>query len=157
MAGAQVSRELRLIQELLVEYLIRKQAPAEIASQRPHLKGAWELLGGLDRGLQYGRPAAFHQQAQAADWAGAWERCTVPVLALFGQYDWFEEAAGVTWIADLVNRVRPGLARAEVIPGLDHHFSRFPSLAASVRDEGGKVDESPAVRSILEFLRGQLK
>jgi dienelactone hydrolase/glyoxylase-like metal-dependent hydrolase (beta-lactamase superfamily II) len=154
--GAQVTREMALIEELLGEYLIRRRAPDAIASRAPGLAEAWRLLGGLENGLQYGRSAAFHQQAQAADWAGAWEKCPVPVLALLGEHDWFEEPGSAAWIADLVNRRRPGLARFELIPGLDHHFDRYPSLAASVRGEGGRADPEPAVRSILAFLKERL-
>ncbi|HEU5321916.1 MAG TPA: hypothetical protein VFX28_14005, partial [Methylomirabilota bacterium] len=120
------------------------------------LAEAWKLLGGIQDGLQYGRAAAFHQQAQAADWAGAWERVSVPVLALFGEHDWFEDPAGTAWIADLVNRREPGRARFEIVPGLDHHFDRYPSLAAAVRGEGGRPDEGPAVDRILAFLAAAL-
>jgi pimeloyl-ACP methyl ester carboxylesterase len=150
--GQQVTRELKAIEELLAEYLIRGRKPEELAASSPRLAESWRLLGGLEGLRQYGRPAAFHQQAQAADWAGAWERVAVPVLALFGEHDWFEDPAGVAWIANLVNRKKPGLARFELVPGLDHHFERFPSLAAAVRGEGGRPDEGPAVEQILRFL-----
>lgn len=152
MPGAQVARELRAIEELLGEYLIRRATP-EAISASPRLAEAWDLLGGIDGGLQYGRSAAFHQQAQTADWAAAWEKVEVPVLVLLGEHDWFEDPAGAAWIADLVNRRRSGLARFALIPGLDHHFTRYPSLAAAVRDEGGPVGEGPVVESILAFLR----
>lgn len=150
--GERVTRELRAIEELLVEYLVRGKQPQQLVASSPQLREAWGFLGGLEGSLQYGRPAAFHQQAQAADWAGAWERVSVPVLALFGERDWFEEPAGTAWIADLVNRKRPGLARFELIPGIDHHFTRYPSLSAAVRDEGGPSGEGPAVERILAFL-----
>lgn len=152
--GDQVTRELKAIQELLGEYLIRRQPPDRLAAGR--LADSWRLLGGLDGGLQYGRSGAFHQQAQDADWAGAWERVSIPVLALLGEHDWFEDPGGTAWIADLVNRKRPALARFELIPGLDHHFERYPSLAAAVRGEGGRPDEGPAVERILAFLARHL-
>jgi dienelactone hydrolase/glyoxylase-like metal-dependent hydrolase (beta-lactamase superfamily II) len=153
MPGAQVTREMLLIEELLGEYLVHRRVPTEIASRSARLADAWALLGGIENGLQYGRAPAFHQQAQAADWAGAWEKCPIPVLALFGEMDWYEDPAGVAWIADLVNRGHAGRARFEIIPGLDHHFTRYPGLTASVRGEGGKTDPAPAVASILAFLR----
>jgi hypothetical protein len=148
-----LTRELKQLSELLGEYLLRGRAPRELIASSPRLAEAWRQLGGLEGELQYGRSAAFHQQAQAADWAGAWERVRAPVLALLGEHDWFEDPAGTAWIAELVNRGRPGLARFELVPGLDHHFTRYPSLSASVRDEGGAVDEAPAVERILAFLR----
>jgi pimeloyl-ACP methyl ester carboxylesterase len=148
-----LTRELTQLTELLGEYLVRRRAPQEMIASNPRLAEAWRLLGGLEGDLQYGRCAAFHQQAQAADWAAAWERVRVPVLALFGEHDWFEDPAGTAWIAELVNRGTPGLARFELVPGLDHHFTRYPSLSASVRGEGGQVDEAPAVERILTFLR----
>jgi pimeloyl-ACP methyl ester carboxylesterase len=151
--GDQITRELKAIEELLTEYLVRRRQPEEMTASSPGLAEAWKLLGGLEGLRQYGRSAAFHQQAQAADWAGAWERVNVPVLALFGENDWFEDPAGTAWITDLVNRKKPGLARFELIPGLDHHFMRYPSLAAAVRGEGGQIDEGPVVERIRGFLR----
>ena len=153
--GARVTRELRAVEELLADYLVRGKAPQELIASGPRLREAWGLLGGLEGPLQYGRSAAFHQQAQAADWAGAWEAVGVPVLALFGERDWFEDPAGAAWIADLVNRRKPGLARFELIPGIDHHFTRYPSLAAAVRDDGGPIAEGPVVERVLAFLGEQ--
>jgi hypothetical protein len=32
---------------------------------------------------------AFHQQAQRQNWQAAWARVEAPVLAMYGEYDWF--------------------------------------------------------------------
>lgn len=152
MPGEQVTNELRAIEKLLGEYLLRSREPEDLLAD-PELGAAWRLLGGLDGNRQYGRPAAFHRQAQSQNWAGAWEKVDVPVLVLFGENDWFEDSAGSSWIAELVNRRRPGRASFRLVPGLDHHFERYPSLGAAVRGEGGVTDEAPAAGPILEFLR----
>jgi hypothetical protein len=42
----------------------------------------------------------FHQQAQKQDWAAAWGRVNAPVLVLYGEYDWYEDAAAHALIAN---------------------------------------------------------
>ena len=62
-------------------------SPAEIARRDAKLGAAWSMATGTEGATQFGRPLAFHQQAQRREWAGAWAAVGVPVLALFGEYD----------------------------------------------------------------------
>ncbi|HEV7671085.1 MAG TPA: hypothetical protein VGS22_21415 [Thermoanaerobaculia bacterium] len=52
-------------------------------------------MTGTEGATQFGRPVAFHQQAQRRHWAKSWAALDIPVLALFGEYDWYESFAGV--------------------------------------------------------------
>jgi dienelactone hydrolase len=100
----------------------------------------------------YGRSFDWHRQAQRHDWALAWTRVKAPVLAVFGENDWFEDASGVQLIGDIVTR-SGGQARVAILPGLDHHFERYPDRRAAFRGRGGAVDAAPAMDVILPWLR----
>jgi dienelactone hydrolase len=135
-------------------YLLDGEAPAAIARSDPELATVWSRIVGTDpNGTHYGRPAAFHQQAQRQNWTGAWARVRSPVLVLFGEYDWFESRDAAATIADVVNRQRPGTASLQVFPGLDHHFTRFPTAAAAFAGQGGAENAAPVVESVLAWLR----
>jgi pimeloyl-ACP methyl ester carboxylesterase len=135
------------------EYLVHQRDPVALAESEPGLADVWGNIIGTGDNQHYGRPIAFHHQAQAQNWPAAWDRIRAPVLVLYGEYDWFEDAASHELIADIVNRNRPGSARFVVLDKMDHHFAVFPDARAAFRDEGGRVDAARAVREILGFLR----
>ena len=89
-------------------YLIGRATPTEIAAADPELGAVWQRIVGTSASGHYGRPFAFHQQAQRADWAGAWARVRAPVLAMLGEYDWFESREPAALIARIVNARSPG-------------------------------------------------
>jgi dienelactone hydrolase len=136
-----------------MRYLIEGEAPAAIAKSDPELGKVWSRIVGTNAdGTHYGRPAAFHQQAQRQNWSGAWARVRSPVLVLFGEYDWFESRDAAATIVDVVNGQRPGTASLQVFPGLDHHFTRFPTAAAAFAGQGGTESAAPVVESVLAWL-----
>lgn len=55
-------------------------------------------------------------------------------------------------ISDIVNRPRPGAATLRVVPGLDHHFSRYATRQDAYRERGGTVAADPVVETILAWL-----
>jgi hypothetical protein len=55
-------------------------------------------------------------------------------------------------IAEVVNRERPGSAVFQEIPGLNHHFSRYPSRVAAYHEQGGVADPSEFVKLVLGWL-----
>jgi pimeloyl-ACP methyl ester carboxylesterase len=136
-------------------YLLGGESPDAIANSNPELGKVWARIVGTSAEGHYGRPFAFHQQAQRQDWAGAWARVEAPVLALYGEYDWFESRDAAALIADVVNRARPGTAEFRVLPATDHHFTRFASRRDAFKDQGGKTDAGPAVDAILGWLRAR--
>jgi hypothetical protein len=44
-------------------------------------------------------------------------------------------------------------ATVMVLPGLDHHFSRYPSRRAAFAGSGGTVDPGPVMDTLLPWLR----
>lgn len=136
-------------------WLIGGRSPKEIASADPALGAVWSRITGTSETGMYGRPLAFHHQAQAQDWPAAWRGVRAPVLAMFGAYDWFEDASGVELIGDIVNEDQPGQARVVILPGLDHHFSRYPDRKAAFLRRGGVVDARAAMAELLPWLNAR--
>ena len=148
-----IGREMKEVAAFLHAYLVEGRSPARIASADSVLGEAWsQRLLGTEGELHYGRPVAFHQQAQRHDWAGAWARVDAPALVLFGEYDWYEDAAGSALAARIAARRHPGHTRFRLIPGTDHHFTRYARIEDAVGGKGGTVDEAPVVAEILRWL-----
>jgi len=138
--------------EYLSRYLLEGEAPGAIAAGDPELGKVWARMVGTSADGHYGRPFAFHQQAQRQNWAGAWARIDAPVLVLYGEYDWFESRDAAELIANIVNARRPGSATFRELPKTDHHFTRFATPRQAFADEGGTTDAGPAVEAILQWL-----
>lgn len=152
MPADRMSREMKEIAAFLHHYLIAARSPAGIAEQHRELGGAWSLLAGTDRDTHYGRPIAFHQQAQQQDWAGAWGRLDAPALVLFGEFDWYEDAGGHALIDRIVRRRHPEQTRFRLVPETDHHFMRYERPEDAVSGTGGTLGAAPVVEEILEWL-----
>ena len=145
--------EMNEVASFLHHYLIQGRTPRQIAEAVPALAETWSHLTGTEGDLHYGRPIAFHHQAQAQDWAGAWSRLAAPALVLFGEYDWYEEAASHALIARIVGRSHPEHTSFRIIERTDHHFMRFARPEDAVRDSGGVPNEGPVVEEILGWLK----
>ena len=149
---ARLSDEMKARERFFARYLLQGESPEAITHTDPALGEVWKRVVGASGELHYGRPLAFHQQAQRQDWPAAWARIDAPVLALYGEYDWFESADAVRLIADTVNRVHPGKADFHELAGINHHFTRYPSRTAAYREQGGSADPGEFVRTVLAWL-----
>lgn len=151
--GAQIDDRMRRLSRIYAAVLLERRRPEEIEVQDPGLAADWKLATGSTGASQFGRPIAFHQQAQAQHWAAAWESVDAPVLALFGEYDWFDEPAAVELIGTVVNRRHPGRAQVRILAGIDHHFTRYRSPAEAFAGSGGTPDAAAVMQVLLPWLR----
>jgi pimeloyl-ACP methyl ester carboxylesterase len=151
-APDQLAHEMTLRVQFFEKYLTRGQTPAQIAAADPNLGGVWSRIVGTSADGHYGRPLSFHQQAQKADWAAAWSRVNAPVLALYGEYDWFESLDATTLITRIVNAKSPGRGTFAEIPRMNHHFAQYPSATAAYAEKDGEVNPEPAVSAMLAWL-----
>ena len=148
----QLATEVNARAAYFSRYLLKGEAPAAIAASDPKLGEVWKRIVGTSDAGHYGRPFAFHQQAQQQNWAGAWARVRAPVMVLYGQYDWFESHDAAQLIANIVNDRRPGSATFREIPQLDHHFTQYATPRAAFAEKNGKENAAPAVTAILDWL-----
>ncbi len=129
----QLASQMTLRLQFLTRYLVNSETPAQISAAQPTVGAVWPRMVGASSSGHYGRPYAFHQQAQHADWAAAWSRVTSPVLAMYGEYDWFESRDATSLIARIVNAQRPGHGTFVEIPRMNHHFSQFSDASDAFR------------------------
>jgi pimeloyl-ACP methyl ester carboxylesterase len=149
----QMAREMSARFQFLDRYLIKGETPAQIAAADATLGAVWTRIVGTSPTAHYGRPFAFHQQAQRADWAAAWSRVRAPVLAVHGAFDWFESRDAASLIARIVNAMSPGRGTFVEIPGMNHHFWEFKNAADAFNETNGRVNPDPAVEVMLTWLR----
>ena len=147
-----LAREMTLRYQFLDRYLIKGETPSQIAASDASVGTVWARIVGTSAEGHYGRPFAFHQQAQRADWAAAWARVDAPVLAMYGEYDWFESHDAAALIARIVNARSPGRGTFVEVPRMNHHFARYRSPEDAFAEKNGEVDPEPAVSVMLEWL-----
>jgi pimeloyl-ACP methyl ester carboxylesterase len=155
--AAELSRSMTRHAEFQWLYLEQHLTPAEIAARRPDLADVWADIVGTSFDSQYGRPFAFHWQAQRQDWPSAWAQVNAPVLVLLGEYDWFEDPRSAELIARIVNARAPGTAEFHLVPGLNHHFAIYPSAEAAYREQGGRPAPDRAMDLLMRWLRLRLQ
>lgn len=153
----QLATAMRLRFTFFERYLLAQQSPVQIARDNPALGAVWSQLIGTSPDAHYGRPFAFHQQAQQADWAAAWSHVTAPVLVAYGEYDWFESADAASLIARIVNFRKNGQGTFHFVPAMNHHFDIFPSATEAFLEQNGRVDPDPAVTPMLQWLKKTFK
>ncbi|MCI0601779.1 alpha/beta hydrolase [bacterium] len=152
-SSGEISREMQRFAEFYTYYLIHKMTPRQITTKYSHLANLWYD----EPEHKYGRPAVFFQQLQALNLAAAWEQVRVPVLVIYGEYDWIMSRSDHEWIAEIVNRNAPGRARYVEIPKMDHGFTIQENIQESFRNfGGGRFDES-LVTLIQDWLRQTVK
>jgi dienelactone hydrolase/glyoxylase-like metal-dependent hydrolase (beta-lactamase superfamily II) len=147
-----IADEVNARAAFFARYLLKGETPKAIAASDPKLGEVWGRIVGTSDTGHYGRPFAFHQQAQRQNWAGAWNRVQAPVLVLYGEYDWFESHDAAQLIANIVNARQPGSATFRELPQTDHHFARYASRRDAFREKDGKENAAPAVTAILDWL-----
>ena len=146
--AATISRNAAFYQR----YLIDQKTPPQIIAGNAAMKAVVDGIIGLSESDHYGRPFAFHHQAQQQNWQAAWTKVDAPVLVLFGEFDWFETESSHRSIVQTINRRRPNQARMEVISGMDHHFSIFPNAASAFEDRAGNPSAEPFLKVLLPWL-----
>jgi hypothetical protein len=75
---------------------------------------------------------------------------------VWGEYDWIMGRADQERIVEIVNAQAPPLARLVVVPGMNHHFDRYPDAVQAFREQGG-VYAADATRVIVDWLREALR
>jgi len=101
-----------------------------------------------------GRSERFFQEFAKVDVAGAWTKVNTRVQVLHGEYDAdpVVNRAVHESIAAMINKAHPGSSTFREFPGLDHCWTRHPSLEASKDKCGQGEDTRELYDAILSFL-----
>lgn len=152
-SGAEIDRRIRILSRVYSAVLLDGSRPADLASRDPDFAAAWQLATGAESDTQFGRSIVFHQQAQAQQWARAWETLNAPILVLYGENDWYDSVESVELIGSIVNRSTSGRAEVRILPGVDHHFTRYRSKQDAFTSTGGVPDAKAAMDILLPWLK----
>lgn len=134
---AEINESMRGYSEFYSMYLNQKLTPAEVIRQRPRLAALWDD----QPEHQYGRPAAFFHQVQELNIEAAWAQTEVPVLIIYGEYDWIMSRQDQELAAGIINRQHPGRAKLVIIPRMDHNLDIYESMQKAFAGEGASFDE----------------
>jgi pimeloyl-ACP methyl ester carboxylesterase len=145
----EVHQRMLLLEELYADYLIRGRTPGEIIRRRPTLTRVWTDMPAH----QFGRPVHFFQKLQRVNVAAAWDSLAVPVLVLYGAYDWMMAREDHELVARIAGAKAPG-SELVIVPGMDHHFMRYRTREHAFREDGGVVAED-ALQRMVQWLEKQ--
>src|SRR5262249_52952150 len=134
--------------------LVEKKTPREIREKDRDLpKRVWEQWV-TDEKYVAGRHYSFYHQSTDKNLAEAWTKVAATrlpvggkgvsakasgepvqprVLAIWGTSDWLVDKSGNAWIAEIVNRVKPGNGKFIAMEGIDHFFLRTSTPEESYR------------------------
>lgn len=143
-----VNAALRGYADFYSLYLNGKATPAEVGARRPELASLWYDLPAH----QYGRPARYYHQVQGLNVAQAWSAIDVPVLVVYGEYDWIMSREDQELLVAVVNGRRPNSATLIVVPRMGHNIETFASMAKAFEDDGGEYASSVAA-DVLRWIR----
>lgn len=137
----------------LNEYLIKARMPDDIARDSAAMAAVRGDILGLDRFAHYGRPFAYHQQAAKRDFLSAWVGLKGRALAVFGEFDQFEDRHGHALIAQMMNRLRPGSARFVELPRTDHDLAVHQTIEDAYAFAPGKDNNAAFFAAMEAWLR----
>jgi dienelactone hydrolase len=102
-----------------------------------------------------GRSDRFFQEFRQVDISAAWAKVHTRVQVLHGEYDVdpVTDRATHEAITAAINKAHPGSAQFQELRGLDHCWSRHPSLDASKDKCGQGESTSMLADTILDFFR----
>ncbi len=128
---ARIDSMLRDLAAALHYLLIERRPPDEILRVRPDLRSTLTKLA--PAGLIVGRSASFWSQVATKNVPAYWARGQAHVMAIWGRNDFIATEADHPFIAEVVNKARPGMGTYVALEGSDHGFRTTVSIEDSFR------------------------
>ncbi|WP_345227742.1 PDZ domain-containing protein [Hymenobacter koreensis] len=122
----QVNAQQQLYAAVLHLLLTEKQTPEQVLAKYPNAKDL----------LRFPQHYTYMQQWQDANLAAAWKRLNTRVLVLRGAADFVSYNEDQQLIVDVVNREHPGQATFQLMPDVDHGFTRARTMQESMQLAG---------------------
>ncbi len=148
-----VDQEMVELDALCHHLFYEGMKPADIAAKYPALKA--RLNGMIPDGKTYsGVGIQFFQALAKKNLPGAWAKIDAKVAAIWGENDFISTRYDHEFIADMMNKKKPGSAEFIMIPHSDHGFSQTDSFLDSMQKWGRGGQFNP---NIIGILQGWLK
>jgi pimeloyl-ACP methyl ester carboxylesterase len=148
---ASLDRRMTGAARVYADWLLGGVRPPQQITADAARAAVWRGITGSSPDGQFGRPFAFHEQAERQDVLAEWAKIRAPVLVMLGEADWFEDLESAQLVADTV-RAHGQRAQLASFPRLDHHFNRYSSNDAVYAGEKGVPDPKPVTDTILAWL-----
>ncbi|KAA9333271.1 alpha/beta fold hydrolase [Hymenobacter busanensis] len=132
-----INEQQQLYAAVLHLLLTEKQTPEQVLARYPN---AGDLL-------RFPQHYSYMQQWQDLNLAAAWQRLNTRVLALRGAADYISYSEDQQLLVDVVNRAHPGQARFQLLPDVDHGFTRARDMPESLR-----LSEAPNPAKNFDFV-----
>ena len=130
-APAHIEAMLRDLAVALHYLLIEQKSPDAILRARPDLRSILAKLAPASR--IDGRSVPFWSQLASKNLPAYWAKGNADVLAIWGRNDFIATEADHPFIADIVNKARPGKGTYVALEGSDHGFRKTTSIEDSFR------------------------
>lgn len=117
-----IYNKMNLFNEFYGDYFQEKKTPRQILDKKPYLSEVWN---GADD-TQYGRPVSFYQQANSINMAEIWSNVPMPILALYGEYDWIMDKEDSETI--IKNASDNANSKFVVLPKTDHSLFYYENF-----------------------------
>ncbi len=147
--NSEISRRMKQYATFYDLFLNAKKTPGQILAAYPEFRTIW--YG--DSEHQYGRPATFFQQLQELNLAEAWEKVTVPVLAIHGEYDWVMSSDDYRLLAKALNAKRAGSVTFIEWPGADHLLYTHTSEQNAFGSDPNRTYDPKLSEAVLQWLK----
>jgi len=120
---------LRDLAAVLHYLLVDQKRPDEILRVRPDLRSTLAKLAPASKIV--GRSVPFWSQLATKNLPGYWAKGNAHVLAIWGRNDFIATEADHPFIAEIVNKARPGKGAYVALEGSDHGFRKTTSVEDS--------------------------
>ena len=114
--------------------LVEKKSYQELVSANTEL-AQYNYHGPLH---MYGRPMSYYHQLQDFDFAGQWQKLTVPTYIRWGTNDWIMSEADNDMIVDVLKASGNNKVKLYKYPGLDHWSTIHDSATHSFLGKPGQ-------------------
>src|SRR4030095_15325864 len=128
---ASIDTAQRNLAVALHELLVRRRPLDEVFRTRPELRPILAKLA--PGGRIVGRSVTFWAQLTTRSLPAAWAKGNASVLAIWGTNDFVASRDDHPFIAEIVNRARPGKGAFVALEGADHGLRRTASIEDSYR------------------------
>jgi dienelactone hydrolase len=137
MAYDSLTTRLKLAAAAFHLLLTEKQTPAQVLAKYPNARDL----------INFPQNYRYMQQWEETNLAAAWKKLNTKVLALRGEADYVSYNEDHTLIERIVNREHPGQATFQLLPNVDHYFTKARTMQESLQ-----LSDAPNPEKNFEFM-----
>ncbi|MBS1705822.1 MAG: alpha/beta fold hydrolase [Armatimonadetes bacterium] len=147
---AAVDQEMKKLAAINTYMFYEGLSVNQIAEKHPELAETIRAMS-PDGETYSGVGVPFFQQLAKKNLMEAWAKANTKVLTMWGECDFVSGRADHEFVAEELNKLRPGSSEFKMIPQSDHGFSKTTSFRDSMEHWGrGGVEFNPIVITMIQ-------